>query len=94
MKPYEERPYRPGVGIMLLNGESDVFVGQRIDNPADALQSLRDLDIVDGRVDRRKSAQHVIGLHAGGIGGVSLGIESLGVRHAAGHPQDDQRIGG
>ena len=38
MKRYEERAYRPGVGIMLLNADSDVFVGQRIDNPADAWQ--------------------------------------------------------
>ncbi len=38
MKPYGERSYRPGVGIMLLNKASEVFVGQRIDNPADAWQ--------------------------------------------------------
>jgi putative (di)nucleoside polyphosphate hydrolase len=38
MKPLNERPYRPGVGIMLLNPQSEVFVGQRIDNPADAWQ--------------------------------------------------------
>ena len=38
MKPLAERPYRPGVGIMLLNASSLVFVGQRIDNPADAWQ--------------------------------------------------------
>jgi putative (di)nucleoside polyphosphate hydrolase len=38
MKPLGERPYRPGVGIMLLNAASEVFVGQRIDNPADAWQ--------------------------------------------------------
>jgi putative (di)nucleoside polyphosphate hydrolase len=38
MKRYEERPYRPGVGIMLLNADDEVFVGQRIDNPADAWQ--------------------------------------------------------
>ena len=38
MKPLNERPYRAGVGIMLLNPKSDVFVGQRIDNPADAWQ--------------------------------------------------------
>jgi putative (di)nucleoside polyphosphate hydrolase len=38
MKPFAERPYRPGVGIMLLNAASEVFVGQRIDNPADAWQ--------------------------------------------------------
>jgi putative (di)nucleoside polyphosphate hydrolase len=35
---YEARPYRAGVGIMLLNKASEVFVGQRIDNPADAWQ--------------------------------------------------------
>ena len=38
MKPLDERPYRPGVGIMLLNPRSEVFVGQRLDNPADAWQ--------------------------------------------------------
>jgi len=38
VKPLGERPYRPGVGIMLLNPASEVFVGQRIDNPADAWQ--------------------------------------------------------
>jgi putative (di)nucleoside polyphosphate hydrolase len=38
MKPLNERPYRAGVGIMLLNPAGEVFVGQRIDNPADAWQ--------------------------------------------------------
>ncbi|MEM6604063.1 MAG: RNA pyrophosphohydrolase [Pseudomonadota bacterium] len=33
-----EKPYRPCAGIMLLNREKKVFVGQRIDNPAPALQ--------------------------------------------------------
>lgn len=31
-------PYRPCVGVMLVNGEGHVFVGQRIDNPTDAWQ--------------------------------------------------------
>lgn len=31
-------PYRPGVGVMLLNGQNLVFVGQRIDNTAEAWQ--------------------------------------------------------
>ncbi len=30
--------YRPGVGIMLLNSQRHVLVGQRIDNPSDAWQ--------------------------------------------------------
>jgi putative (di)nucleoside polyphosphate hydrolase len=31
-------PYRPAVGIMLLNAENKVFVGQRLDNALDAWQ--------------------------------------------------------
>ena len=31
-------PYRPCVGVMLVNGDGHVFVGQRIDNPTDAWQ--------------------------------------------------------
>ena len=31
-------PYRPGVGIMLLNQQRKVFVGQRIDSTAEAWQ--------------------------------------------------------
>lgn len=38
MIPYAERPYRPGVGIMLLNGKGRVFVAQRLDMPSEAWQ--------------------------------------------------------
>ena len=31
-------PYRPAVGVMLLNSENKVFVGQRLDNALDAWQ--------------------------------------------------------
>lgn len=31
-------PYRPCVGVMLVNQDGDVFVGQRIDNPGPAWQ--------------------------------------------------------
>jgi putative (di)nucleoside polyphosphate hydrolase len=31
-------PYRPGVGIMLLNNKNQVFVGQRIDTRSDTWQ--------------------------------------------------------
>ena len=34
----DEDLYRRGVGVMLLNGEKKVWVGARIDNPADAWQ--------------------------------------------------------
>ena len=36
--PIAALPYRPGVGIMLLNAEGSVFVAQRIDMPSDAWQ--------------------------------------------------------
>ena len=38
MKNIEELPLRIGVGIALLNHESKIFVGKRIDNPADSWQ--------------------------------------------------------
>ena len=34
----ESLPYRPGVGIMLLNADNRAFVGQRIDNYVEAWQ--------------------------------------------------------
>ena len=34
----EDLPYRPAAGIMLLNAENKVWVGQRIDNIAEAWQ--------------------------------------------------------
>lgn len=36
--PYDHLPYRPCVGIMLLNKDGHVFVGQRIDSTAEAWQ--------------------------------------------------------
>ncbi len=38
MVAYAQRPYRRGVGMMLLNEHDQVFVGQRIDQAADAWQ--------------------------------------------------------
>jgi putative (di)nucleoside polyphosphate hydrolase len=34
----EALPYRPCVGVMLLNDAGMIFAGQRVDNPADAWQ--------------------------------------------------------
>ena len=36
--PYNERPYRPCVGIFLINCSKQVFGGRRIDSPAQAWQ--------------------------------------------------------
>ena len=38
MTPYDQRPYRQGVGVMLLNRQAEVLVGKRIDMPSDAWQ--------------------------------------------------------
>ena len=36
--PYDERPYRPCVGIFLINDDKKVFGGRRIDSRAEAWQ--------------------------------------------------------
>lgn len=38
MIPYEKRPYRRGVGVVLVNRAGLVFVGQRIDQTTEAWQ--------------------------------------------------------
>lgn len=38
LQPYDARPYREGVGVALLNRDDLVFVGQRIDQTAEAWQ--------------------------------------------------------
>ena len=38
MENNKELPFRIGVGIALLNHENKVFVGKRIDNPANSWQ--------------------------------------------------------
>jgi hypothetical protein len=67
--------------------------GAAIDDAADLLEPRRELDVIDRRVDRRKRAEHLIGPHARRERGVALRIEGLGLGHAAGHPQHDDRIG-
>ena len=34
----EKLPYRPCVGLVVINAAGEVFAGQRIDNPGDAWQ--------------------------------------------------------
>lgn len=46
-----ELPYRPAVGVMLLNAEKKVFVGQRLDNQLDAWQ------MPQGGTDRGESPE-------------------------------------
>jgi putative (di)nucleoside polyphosphate hydrolase len=38
MNKAQDLPYRPGVGVMLINAEGQVFVGQRLDSTLEAWQ--------------------------------------------------------
>ena len=38
LKPFDQRPYRPCVGLMVFNDFGYVFSGQRMDNPNNAWQ--------------------------------------------------------
>ena len=38
LKPLDQRPYRPCVGLMVFNHFGNVFSGQRLDNPNNAWQ--------------------------------------------------------
>lgn len=48
---YEDRPYRPCVGIMLINEEGKIFGGMRIDNRAEAWQ------MPQGGIDHEESVR-------------------------------------
>ena len=48
---YDQRPYRLCAGIMLVNKDNKVFVGQRIDNPQPCLQ------MPQGGIDEGESPQ-------------------------------------
>ena len=52
MKNKKELPLRLGVGIALLNPENKVFVGKRIDNPANSWQ------MPQGGVDKNEGFLH------------------------------------
>ena len=48
----ESLPYRPGVGIMLVNADGLVFAGRRIDGPGDAWQMPQGgIDVGESPVD-------------------------------------------
>jgi len=55
MKNKKELPLRLGVGIALLNHENNVFVGKRIDNPANSWQMPQ--GGVDGNEDFLQAAK-------------------------------------
>lgn len=51
MSDFENLPYRPCAGVMLINADGKVFVGQRLDSAADAWQ------MPQGGIDPGEDAQ-------------------------------------
>jgi len=51
-------PYRPCVGLVVLNGAGRIFAGQRIDNPTDAWQMPQG-GIDDGEVPREAALREL-----------------------------------
>ena len=51
MQAYEDRPYRPCVGICLVNQDGLIFAGKRIDNRAEAWQ------MPQGGIDEGETAE-------------------------------------
>ena len=68
--------------------------GAAIHHPGQFLQALGELDSIDDRRNRRKRAENGRGLHPLLVGNIALGVKRLGRGHAAGHPEDDQPVGG
>ncbi len=58
MSGADERPYRLGVGIMLLNRDNRVFVGRRIDTPGEHWQMPQG-GIDDGESPRQASLREL-----------------------------------
>jgi putative (di)nucleoside polyphosphate hydrolase len=63
LQPYQDRPYRQGVGLLLVNHDRLVFVGRRIDQSAEAWQMPQG-GIDDGE-DARTAAIRELGEEIG-----------------------------
>lgn len=71
-------PYRPAVGVMLLNHEGRVFVGQRIDSTQEAWQ------MPQGGIDDGEDAEAAALRELG----EETGIEARYIRIVARHPEE------
>src|SRR6266545_4904250 len=64
-----------------------------VHHACDSLQALRNLDVVHRRVDVREGAEYAVRFQAALEWRVLLRVESLGLGHATGHPQQDEGVG-
>ena len=88
----------PVVLMPRMEDEAEVRGHERPDHRAaihhapDLLQPFGETDAVNRRRNRRERTEHVLDVHAPLERRVALGIECLGLRHAASHPEDDDRV--
>ena len=59
----------------------------------DALQPLRNLDVVNGGVDARERAEHRVRCESGFVRRVALRVERFRLRHSARHPKQNHGVG-
>ncbi len=93
----------PGVPVVLVPRVEDVpqvgndvraDQGAPVQDLGDVFQPLGDLHAVEHRVDGGERAEDLLRRDADLERGVPLGIERFGRRHAAGQPEQDERVGG
>ncbi len=92
----------PGVPVELMTRMKDktkIADAMRSDQRAavhhlsDPFQALGELYAVNHRIDARKCAEHQVRFEPALVRRVALGVERLGLRHAACHPQQDHAVG-
>ena len=65
-----------------------------VHDPRDVLESFADADAVDRRRDRREGAEHAVVGESLLVRRVALRVEGLGRGHAAGEPDENDRVRG
>lgn len=82
MTPIDDLPYRPCAGVMLLNRNVQVFVGQRLDRDADAWQ------MPQGGIDPGESPEDAAIRELGEETGIAPHLVEIVARSAGEHLYD------